>query len=87
MACPRTPSATPLTSKRVLLTDLERKEAVPFSASAGDGTASFRFEGVWGASYPPSPPGGIYFFRFSASSSEMCVTLRPLPSFSAPPRI
>ena len=36
---------------------------------------------------PPSPPGGIYFFRFSASSSEMCVTLRPLPSFSAPPRI
>ena len=46
MACPRTPSATLLTSKRVLLTDLELKEAVPFSASAGDGTASFRSKPV-----------------------------------------
>ena len=86
-----------LTRKKGRLTGLERKEAVPCPAHAGCGTASFRFVGGRGASGPPDrgargalatlAAGGHYFFRFSANSSAMCVTLRPLPSFSAPPRI
>ena len=91
------PSASPLNSKKGTPDGLGAKRSGSVSGACRMRNRLFSLRGGPGGIMPPGQ--GVkgsgshpcrrrhYFFRFSASSSAMCVTLRPLPSFSAPPRI